>query len=220
MLMKIYIDEAGRGPLAGPLYVWVVLPLKKFFTKDFKDSKMLTAKRREELYAVILELAESGKILFASGNSTNTVIDEIWLTKSINHAIRKAIVVMAGHDKSYCSKRAKLAIEDLKWRVDKNWDSLLVIDGKYDFLLWKDLDIETETIVKGDQKNAYIAMASIVAKVERDRVMIQMAKRYPKYCFEKHKGYWTELHRKMIKKYGPCKIHRKLFLRNILWQKK
>jgi ribonuclease HII len=76
--------------------------------------------------------------------------------------------------------------------------------------------LDVETLVKADQKNVFVSMASIVAKVERDWVMLKMAKKYPEYWFEKHKGYGTKLHRNMIQKYGACKIHRKLFLRNIL----
>ena len=121
---------------------------------------------------------------------------------------------MAGHKASKCSKRTKLALVELNDRASGRRG--LVIDGKHDFLLGKDLDVETETIVHGDALNAYISMASIVAKVERDRVMVKMAKKHPAYGFERHKGYGTELHRDMIKKYGPCKIHRHTFLKNII----
>lgn len=206
--MKIYIDEAGRWPLAGPLYVGLVLPLKKFSVKGFKDSKVLSEKKREELYEKILKLAEQWKILFASWNVTNTIIDRKWLTKSINFAIRKWITKLAWHDVSQCSKRTKLALKYLGI-------SKLVIDGKHDFNLSKDLAIETKTIVHGDATNAYISMASIIAKVERDHVMLKMAKRYPEYGFEQHKWYGTVLHREMIIKYWPCKIHRTLFLRRL-----
>ncbi|NOZ43772.1 MAG: ribonuclease HII, partial [bacterium] len=122
------------------------------------------------------------------------------MTKAINFAIRKAITKLAGYKVSHCSKRTKLALKKLK--VDR-----LVIDGKHDFNLSKDLSVETETIVHGDAKNHYISMASIVAKVERDRVMLNFAKKYPLYAFEQNKGYGTEFHRAILQKYGPCKIH-------------
>jgi ribonuclease HII len=91
----------------------------------------------------------------------------------------------------------------------------VVIDGKYDFKLRNTLHIEVETIVDGDAKIPQIGMASILAKVERDREMIQIHKKYPKYGFDKHKGYGTQIHRDRILQYGPCKIHRKSFLKKL-----
>ncbi len=210
--MKIYIDEAGRGPLAGPMYVGLVIPLKRFSTKEFKDSKVLSEKRREELYGKILILAEKWKILFVSGNVTNTVIDKKWLTKSLNFAIRKGITRITGYDVSHCSKRTKKALLNLADQYDVTW---LMIDGKHDFGLRKDLDVEVETLVGGDAKNAYISMASIIAKVERDRVMVKFAKKYPEYMFEQHKWYWTKLHKQKIEQHWVCPIHRKLFLKRM-----
>lgn len=217
--MEMYIDEAGRWPFAGPLYVGIILPLKKFSTKGFKDSKVLSEKQREELYAKILQLAEEGKLLFASGNVSHTVIDQKGLTKAINWAVRRAITAMAGHKVSNCSKRTKIALVQLKEKTGNEKEKIgnvLIIDGKHDFGLGKDLGVETKTIVDGDALNPFIGMASIVAKVERDHVMLGFAKKYPEYGFEKHKGYGTEFHREMIKKFGPCKIHRRSFLKKIL----
>lgn len=211
--MKIHIDEAWRWPLAGPMYVGLVIPLKKFSTKAFKDSKVLSEKKREELYEKILVLAEKWKILFASGNVTNTVIDKKWLTKSLNFAIRKGITRIVGHDVSQCSKRSKKALLELTDKYDVTW---LMIDGKHDFGLRKDLDVEVETLVGGDAKNAYISMASIIAKVERDRVMLKFAKKYPEYMFEQHKWYGTKLHKQKIEQHWVCPIHRKSFLSNII----
>ncbi|PID34816.1 MAG: hypothetical protein CR971_01310 [candidate division SR1 bacterium] len=92
----------------------------------------------------------------------------------------------------------------------------LVIDGKHDFGLEKDLGIAIQTIIKGDQKNNYIAMASILAKVSRDRFVVEVLdSEFPEYGFAQHKGYGTKLHREKIKKYGPCTYHRTLFLRNL-----
>jgi len=230
--MKIYIDEAGRWPLAGPLYVGLVLPIgiKKTskLLKDFKDSKVLNEKKREELYEKIVKLGQSGKILFASGNVSNIVIDKIGLTKSINYAIRRGITVLSWDKKSNCSKRTKKSLKKIflldssinfvSWAERSEWKNgkiSLFVDWKFDFNLAKDLDIEVETLVKADQKNVFVSMASIIAKVERDRVMVKMAKKYPNYGFEKHKWYGTEFHREMIEKYGVCKIHRKLFLRKM-----
>jgi len=216
-MLKIYIDEAWRWPLAGPLYVGLILPLKRFCTKEFKDSKVLSEKKREELYDKILKLKDNGKILFASWNVTNTVIDQKGLTKSINFSVRKAITAMAWDMKSHCSKRTKKALGRLCFLYSltsaewQNEEIKLVIDGKHDFGLSKDLDIETQTIVHGDALNAYISMASIVAKVERDRVMQKFDIKYPEYGFAQHKGYGTEFHRRMMKKFGLCKVHRASF---------
>lgn len=165
--MEIYIDEAGRGPLAWPLYVGLILPLKKNLTNGFKDSKVLSEKKREELYAQILKLRDDWKLLFASGNVTNTVIDKKWLTKSINFSVRKAITKMAWHDVSSCSKRSKVALAALSDNVKCKIENVkLVIDWKHDFHLWKDLNIDTETIVHGDALNVYISMASILQKLK------------------------------------------------------
>ena len=105
-----------------------------------------------------------------------------------------------------------------KWQKENNEKIELIIDWNNKFWLDKDLGIEVETVVKWDSKIKEISMASILAKVSRDRIMEnEMDKKYPKYNFKKHKWYGTKEHRDAILKYGPCKVHRKLFLRKIMW---
>lgn len=197
--MKVYIDEAGRWPLAGPLYVWLLIPLKKFSTKDFKDSKKLSEKKREECFHQIKKLQLDWKIFFATWSVSHTKIDKYWLTKSINLAI-----------KSWLKKLFKSL---------KHWDIVtlkqLVIDGNTDFWLSKDLKIQVKTIIKWDDKVPYISMASIIAKVSRDRLMKNLHSKYPQYWFDIHKWYGTKLHYQNIKKHWISPIHRMLFLRKI-----
>ncbi len=237
--IKIYIDEAGRGPLAGPLHVGVVLPVKRFVKKDFQDSKSITEKIREELFSKIEKLTQKGSIFSAIWIVTAQEIDELKVTKAINTAIRRALLEIfreifhKGLDswemKCSCDVIDRLALENLLQDPSEQerplliekiqnfvWKIELVIDGKHDFWLWKDLWIATKTIVKGDLKNNYIAMASILAKVSRDRFVVDVLDlEFPEYGFAQHKGYGTKQHRENIKKYWPCKYHRTLFLRNL-----
>ncbi len=197
--MKVYIDEAGRWPLAWPLYVGLIVPIKKFSTKNFKDSKKLSEKQREQCFVQIKKLHSDWKIIFTTWSVSNKYIDKYWITKSINYAI-----------KSWLKKLSKSLnhwnIETLKH---------LVIDGNSDFWLSKDLNIPVQTIVKWDDKVSYISMASIMAKVSRDHLMKRLHKQYPKYWFDIHKWYGTKLHYQNIKQYWISPIHRKLFLRKL-----
>jgi ribonuclease HII len=195
--MKVYIDEAGRWPLAWPLYVWLIVPLKRFSTKDFKDSKKLSAKQREECFTQIKRLQSDWKIFFATWSVSHTKIDKYWLTKSINIAI-----------KSWLQKLSKSLKHSEIFKQ-------LVIDGNTDFWLSKDLKIPVKTIIKWDDKVPYISMASIVAKVSRDRLMKKLHSEYPQYWFDIHKWYWTKLHYKNIKQHWISPIHRRLFLRKM-----
>ena len=221
--MKLYIDEAGRWPLAWPMHIGIVLPLKKFSKNEFKDSKKLSEKQREELFSHIEKLQKDWKILFAIASVSNTEIDKLGMTKALNLAIRRGIsqilkssALRAPPLNKGGQKLNKKEIE--KWQKE-SWDNIeLIIDWNNKFWLDKDLGIKVETVVKWDDKIKEISMASILAKVSRDRIMEnEMDKKYPKYNFKKHKGYGTKEHRDAILKYGPCKIHRKLFLRKIMW---
>ncbi len=237
--IKIYIDEAGRGPLAWPLHVGVVLPVKRFVKKDFKDSKSLTEKTREILFAKIENLTQKGRVFSAIWSVSAWEIDELKITKAINLAIRRGLLEIfkaifhKGLDtwtmKCSCDVMDRLTLENLLHNpsdqerpllIEKMqnfiWPIKLVIDGKHDFWLEKDLWIAIQTIIKGDQKNNYIAMASILAKVSRDRFVVEVLdSEFPEYGFAQHKGYGTKLHREKIKKYWPCTYHRTLFLRNL-----
>jgi ribonuclease HII len=182
----IGIDEAGRGPLAGPVSVGLVMISQKDrnILKGIKDSKKLSEKRREEWFE---KLKKEKKVFYTCAMVGPKVIDE----RGISYAIRLAV-------KKVCLRTGK-----------KNCEILL--DG---ILHAPKIYKNQKTIIKGDEKIPVISAASIVAKVTRDRKMKVLSKKYPKYEFEKHKGYGTKDHYIKIKKYGRCKIHRKSFLDN------
>lgn len=178
------VDEAGRGPLAGPVYAAAVILKENEAIEGINDSKKLSAKKREKLFEIITQKAISYNISFVD----EKLIDEINILQSTHLAMKQAI-------------------EGLEIKPD-----IVLIDGNSA----PNIDIKTKTIVKGDAKSASIAAASILAKVARDKYMLEISKIYPQYSFEKHKGYGTKLHRENILKYGPCEIHRETFLKKIL----
>lgn len=179
------VDEAGRGPLAGPVCAaCVVLPTGTVI-EGVNDSKKLTEKKREALYDVIKEQALDYGIAFASEKE----IDEINILQATFLAMRRAV-------------------ESLTVLTP----DIALIDGNKT----PGLSIAERSVIKGDAKSANIAAASILAKVTRDRYMLEMAEKYPEYQFQKHKGYGTKLHYEMIEKYGVSPIHRKTFLKKIL----
>lgn len=178
------VDEAGRGPLAGPVCAAaVILPLD-LEIDGLNDSKKLNEKKREALFPVIKEKAIAYSIAFADVSE----IEEYNILNSTFIAMNRAIEGL--------SKKADFAL----------------IDGNR---VPKGITIDCETVVKGDAKSASIAAASILAKVTRDRLLLEYDEKYPEYNFAKHKGYGTKEHTDAIKKYGPCEIHRPSFLRNI-----
>lgn len=179
------IDEAGRGPLAGPVCASCVVLHKGEVIEGVNDSKKLSEKKREALYDVIKEQALDYSIAFASEKE----IDEINILQATFLAMRRAFEGLT------------------KVKPD-----IALIDGNAK----PGLSVCERTVVKGDAKSANISAASILAKVTRDRYMLEMAQKYPEYQFEKHKGYGTKLHYEMIEKYGICPIHRKSFLKKIL----
>jgi ribonuclease HII len=175
------MDEAGRGPLAGPVMVGCCIMDLDDIIPDVNDSKKLTAKKREYLYDIIKEKSLSYKTVAIDHKE----IDEI----NILNATKKGMKIAVN---------ALLPIPDI----------VLVDAVKYDF------GIPSKAIIHGDALSYSIGAASILAKVERDRLMIKYAEVYPEYGFEKHKGYGTKLHIEMLKKYGPCPIHRTTFIKN------
>ena len=175
------VDEAGRGPLAGPVYAAAVILPRGLVIEGLNDSKKLTEKRREALYDVIVEQA----VAYGIGSADEKEIDEINILQATFLAMRRAI--------------ARLSV-----RPD-----LALIDGNRD----SDFGVPAETVIGGDGKSANIAAASILAKVTRDRVMLDYAKQYPQYGFDVHKGYGTKRHYEALREYGPCPIHRQSFLR-------
>ena len=182
------IDEAGRGPLAGPVYAAaVILPLG-LEIDGLNDSKKISEKKREQLFDVICEKA----VDYSIGIATEQEIDEINILNATFLAMHRAV-------------------EGLKIKPD-----YALIDGnqypKIPFVM-------EETVVKGDAKVMSIAAASILAKVSRDRFMLEKSKEFPQYQFEKHKGYGTKLHYEMLKEYGPSPIHRMTFLKKLYGEK-
>ena len=176
-------DEAGAGPLAGPVYAAAVSLPDDFDPPWLNDSKKVTPKRREELFDQIKEQA----VAWAVASVGEREIDEI----NILNARMKAM---------------DQAIHQLNPAPD-----FALIDGNRN----KGITIPNRMVVHGDSLSASISAASILAKVSRDRYMLEMAERYPEYHFEQHKGYGTKLHYEMLHKYGPCPIHRLTFLKKL-----
>ena len=175
------VDEAGRGPLAGPVCAAAVILPKHLEIPGLNDSKKLSDKRRRELYPVIMQNALSYGIAFADHRE----IDEINILQATYLAMERALL--------------QLTVKP----------DVVLIDGNRA----KDFGIPVQTVVHGDSLSANIAAASILAKVTRDNVMLEMAERYPQYKFEVHKGYGTKAHYEAITQYGPCPIHRMTFLK-------
>lgn len=176
------IDEAGRGPFAGPVVAGAVVLPVGLKIEGLNDSKQVSAKRREELYEEIKEKAVS----FGIGMSSPARIDEINILQATYEAMQHAV-------------------EDLDVVPD-----LLLNDA----VTIPQVPIQQVGIVKGDARSLSIAAASIMAKVTRDRLMIEYAELYPEYGFEKNKGYGSEEHRRALKQFGPCPIHRHTFIHN------
>jgi len=183
------LDESGRGPLAGPVVAaaFMITDTSKVDRikriGNIKGSKQLTAKRREWFYKKLKDL------------------------DFVDWAVAKVFPVVI--DRINIKNAAELAMERAVKKLNVRPDFLL-IDGK--FLKNKKLNkMNHKLVIKGDQKVFCCAAASIIAKVTRDRTMIRYSKKYPGYKFRRHKGYPTKLHRKRIKKFGTCKIHRKSF---------
>lgn len=177
------VDEAGRGPLAGPVCAAAVILPRGLEIPGLNDSKKLSEKKREALYDVICAEAMAYGIAFAS-------VEEIESMNILNAtflAMNRAI--------------AKLEIKP----------ELALIDGNRN----SGLEIPSRCVIKGDASCADIAAASILAKVTRDRYMLDMALEYPQYHFEKHKGYGTKLHYEALREFGPSPIHRRSFLRKM-----
>ncbi len=198
------LDEAGRGPLAGPVVAAAVIINSKFEYRnskqfriiktqnqkrvsdfvlrisdlDVRDSKQMTAKQREDVYKKIINCLE---IRWGVGIVSEKVIDKINILQATKLAMQKAL--------------NKLAAD------------YLLIDGNFSI----NSSVPQRAVIKGDQEVISIAMASIIAKVTRDKLMQKYHKKYPHYGFDKHKGYGTAFHMQMLEKYGPCLIHRKSF---------
>ena len=181
------VDEAGRGPLAEVVVAGAVI-IPEYFSEldEINDSKKLTEKKREKLFEIIME-----KCIVGIGISDEKEIDEINILNATFSAMRKAI--------SQVTEKAEFDV--------------VLVDGNHKI---KGYMGKQEEVIKGDAKSLSIAAASIVAKVTRDRMMLEVDKEFPEYNFAKHKGYGTKLHREVLLEKGPCKYHRKSFLKKIL----
>ncbi len=179
------VDEAGRGPLAGPVCAAAVILPAGAVIEGLDDSKKLTEKKRERLYDIIKQTAVAYSVAYGTLEEIETV-----------NILEATYLAM------------NRAIEGLTIKPDFS-----LIDGNR---VPRGIKIPCETIVKGDSKSMSVAAASVLAKVTRDRLMLEYDKKYPEYNFKKHKGYGTKEHTELIKQYGPCEIHRLSFLKNIL----
>lgn len=181
------VDEAGRGPLAGPVCAAAVILPTNIDIPGLNDSKKLSDKRRRELLPVIKEQAVAYGIAFAD----HSEIDEINILQATYLAMERAVNMLPVKPE------------------------LLLIDGNRA----KDFGIPTQTVVHGDSLSASIAAASILAKVTRDDLMLEMAEKYPEYSFEVHKGYGTKAHYAALAEHGPCPVHRMTFLKKLYGEK-
>lgn len=181
------VDEAGRGPLAGPVCAAAVVLPKHLCLPGLTDSKKLTDKKRRELFPLIQQQALAYGIGFAS----EVEIDEINILQATFLAMRRALA-------------------QLNCQPD-----LALIDGNRE----TDFGLPVKTVVKGDSLSANIAAASVLAKVSRDDVMVELAKTYPQYGFDIHKGYGTKAHYQALEEFGPCPAHRRSFLKKFYAQR-
>ena len=212
----IGIDEAGRGSLAGPVVAGACVSNLKLFESPealahsalINDSKQLSTESRESQFTVLESLRAEGLIDFAVASGSVAEIAEHNILGATRLAMQRAIEQLA-QEKDGWSLPHMAATGPLFQPV---FEVKVIIDGRP----LKSFPYAHEAVVKGDGKSLSIAMASIVAKVTRDREMLQLAKKYPLYGFDQHKGYGTAAHRAALIKYGASPIHRELFLRKIL----
>ena len=176
------IDEAGRGPLAGPVFAAAVILPQSVVIDGLDDSKKLSEKKRDMLFEEI-----KARAVYAVASASEREIDEINILNATFLAMRRAFDALP--------QRPQAAFVDGN-RLPK-------------------LPVPAKAIVKGDSLSASIAAASIMAKVSRDRYMLELDKKYPEYCFAKHKGYGTKLHYEKIREYGISEVHRRTFLKKL-----
>ncbi len=178
------VDEAGRGPLAGPVCAAAVILRNGTEIEGLNDSKKLSEKKREQLFEVVKEKAVAYSVAFASVEE----IEELNILGATFLAMKRAV-------------------EGLTVKAD-----FAIIDGNR----LPNLDIQSQFVIKGDAKSMSIAAASILAKVTRDRLLLEYDKQYPEYKFAAHKGYGTKAHYEAIRKYGITPIHRRSFLKGVI----
>ena len=193
----IGIDEAGRGPLAGPLAIGIACIPVDFDWNTIPgvgDSKKVSAKNREAIFRRAQSLKKNGILNFVVVQISTPIIDRIGITKAVSLGITRGLLKLDMNPKS----------------VDVRLDGLLHAPEEY---------MHQETIIKGDAKEKVIGLASICAKVTRDRTMVRLAPKYPEYMFDVHKGYGTKVHIDAIAKCGLSTVHRRTFAARF-WEKK
>ncbi|MDD5050520.1 MAG: ribonuclease HII [Candidatus Pacebacteria bacterium] len=194
---SIGIDEVGRGPLAGPVTLCAVMVEKgaaKNFSEIFRgvrDSKQLTERAREEWSKIAKSEKEKGVIQFSISSVQNFTIDKIGLARAVRRALKN------------CLKKLEAIPSECE----------IFLDGS----LYAPKEFKNQkTIIRGDRKVKIISLASVIAKVHRDKKMARLSKKYPEFGFEIHKGYGTKAHYRAIKKHGPSDIHRQSFLKGLI----
>ena len=189
------IDEAGRGPLAGPVVVASVIMPRDSMIEGVNDSKKVSEKKRERLYEEIINEA----IAYGVGIISQEEIDKINILNATKEGLTLAIKEMENDlkEKNRGFEKPEIILVDALTKIDTD-------------------HIPYKSIIKGDAKSYSIAAASIIAKVTRDRIMRQWDEVYPMYGFAKHKGYGTAAHIAAIKEYGLCPLHRRSFVKNII----
>jgi len=178
------VDEAGRGPLAGPVVASCVILHPDQKTDLFFDSKTLTARKREQLFSLLQE----SPAVIGIGMAGPREIESLNILQASLLAMQRAV--------DNCRESAGGSVPDF-----------LLVDGKFKV----PLTTPQLALVKGESKSASIAAASIMAKVTRDRLMLESHQRYPQYGFDRHQGYPTKAHREALRCYGPCELHRRTF---------
>ena len=188
------IDEAGRGPLAGPVAVGIAAVKPDFdwgLLPYVNDSKLLTERKRKAVFMEAFELQRKKMLWYTVSMVSAPIIDRVGIVPSIRLAIKRGL------------DRLQLNPEHVEVKLDGS----LVAPKEF---------IHQETIIKGDQKEKVIGLASILAKVTRDKHMQMLSRRYPLYALHEHKGYGTEAHRNALRNYGPSEVHRLSFIHNIV----
>lgn len=198
----IGIDEVGRGALAGPVAVAAVLMPKKLRFKNLKDSKKLTPKKREEWFE---HVRRNDRIFYAISMVSPRVIERINISEAANLAATRAFNSL---------------IIKMEEKITNNKEQIVrayLDGGLYITLNKRSLTkcYKVKTLIRGDEKINAVKLASIVAKVSRDRLMVRNHKKYPEYGFERHKGYGTKAHFSALRANNICRIHRKSFLKNL-----
>lgn len=195
---RIGVDEAGRGPLAGPVAVGAVLVPRDFpwrLLPGVNDSKQVSAKKREAIFMAAKALQRSGHLDYRVTLVGPSVIDRIGIAPSVRRGVARTVRSLARDN--------HLACEGIE----------VLLDGA---LAAPDEFVVQHTIIGGDSKERCIGLASILAKVTRDRFMVRLAARYPEYGFDVHKGYGTSAHRAGIQKHGMSAVHRQTFCTRLL----